>query len=72
MQMVSNGDNLHDLSIPIIWTKNKKNIVNLLSASLAQKVVKVNPFIIEFLKWILPSLIMYMSPDAKRRCSLKQ
>ena len=33
--MVSNGDNLHDLSIPIIWTKNKKIIVNLLSASLA-------------------------------------
>ena len=41
MQIVSSGDNLHDMSKPISG-KNKKNIVNLSSAELAQKVVKVN------------------------------
>ena len=41
MQIVSNGDNLHELSNPV-YGKNKKNIINLLAAELAQKVVKVN------------------------------
>ena len=41
MQNVSNGDNLHELSNPV-YGENKKNIINLSAAELAQKVVKVN------------------------------
>ena len=40
MQIVSIGDNLHEMSNPVFWIKIKKNI-NLLSAGLAQGVVKV-------------------------------
>ena len=39
MQIVSNGDNLHEMSNPVFW-ENKKNIINLSSAELAQKSVK--------------------------------
>ena len=39
MQIVSNGDNLHEMSI-VFSRKNKKNI-NLLSAEFAQRVEKV-------------------------------
>ena len=39
MQIVSNGDNLHEMSNPVFWGKN---IINLLSAEFAQRVVKVN------------------------------
>ena len=44
MQIVSNGDNLHEISNHVSWEKygkNKKNITNLLSAELAQGEVKV-------------------------------
>ena len=41
MQIVSLGDNLHEMSEPAFWEKNKKNIINLLSAELTQSVVKV-------------------------------
>ena len=41
MQIVSNGDNLHEMS-NLFSGKNKKHIVNLLSAEFAQRVVKVN------------------------------
>ena len=37
MQIVSNGDNLHEMSDPVFW----KNIINLLSAEFAQRVVMV-------------------------------
>ena len=41
MQIVSNGDNLHEMSNPVSW--KKKNIrKNLSSAELAQRMVKVN------------------------------
>ena len=40
MQIVSNGDNLHEMSNPVSG-KNKKNIINLSSAEYAQRVVKV-------------------------------
>ena len=40
MQIVSNGDNLHELSNPVSG-KNKKNIISLLSAESAQTVVHV-------------------------------
>ena len=40
MQIVSIGDNLHEMSNPVFW-KNKKKFINMLSAELAQKVVKV-------------------------------
>ena len=40
MQIVSTGDNLHEMSNPV-FRENKKNINNLPSAYLAQKVVKV-------------------------------
>ena len=45
MQIVSTGDNLHEISKPIFSKKNKKNIVKLSSAELAQRVVKVNYFL---------------------------
>ena len=41
MQIVSLEDNLHEMS-KIFSGKNTKNIVNLSSAELAQKVEKVN------------------------------
>ena len=41
MQIVSIGDNLHDIPVPIFWDKSEKNITNFLSAELAQRVVKV-------------------------------
>ena len=40
MQIVSNGDNLHEISNPVSG-ENKENIINLLSAELDQKVVKI-------------------------------
>ena len=41
MQIVSNGDNLHEMLNPVFWEKKKKkNIAYLLSAELAQRVVK--------------------------------
>ena len=43
IQIVYNGDNLHGMSNPVFWEKNKKNITHLLSAELAQRVVKLNP-----------------------------
>ena len=41
MQNVSTGDSLHEMSNPVIWEKNEKDIVNLSSAELARGVVKV-------------------------------
>ena len=38
-----NGDNLHEMSCPVFWEK-KISIINLLSAELAKRVVKVNQF----------------------------
>ena len=35
MQIVSNGDNLHEMSNPVFWKKNKENIINLPFAELA-------------------------------------
>ena len=35
------GNNLHEMSNPVSWEKNKKNITNLSSAELAQRMVKV-------------------------------
>ena len=43
MQIVSSGDNLHEMSNPVFWKKNNmKTIINLWSAEFAQRVVKVN------------------------------
>ena len=39
MQIVFFGDNLHEMSMPILW---KKKIINLLCAELAQREVKIN------------------------------
>ena len=39
MQIVSSGDNLHDMSNPVFWEKYE-NTANLSSAELAQRVVK--------------------------------
>ena len=43
MQIVSNGENLHEMSKPVFWEKKKiKNvIILLLSAEFAQRVAKV-------------------------------
>ena len=41
MQIVPFGDNLHEISNPVFW-ENKKNTVNLSSAEIAKRVVKVN------------------------------
>ena len=44
MQIVSNGDNLHEMSNPVFW-ENKKNITNMSSVELAQRVVKVDKLV---------------------------
>ena len=41
MQIVSNGDNLHEMPNPVFWEKIRKNIISLSSTELAQTVVKV-------------------------------
>ena len=41
MQVVFSGDNLHNMSKPVLWGKKEKNVINLSSAELAQIVVKV-------------------------------
>ena len=41
MQIVSLGDNLHEMVNPIFW-ENDSNIISLSSAELAQGVVMVN------------------------------
>ena len=49
MQIVSLGDNLHEMSNLIFWENKKLYIyMNLLSAELAERVIKVN---INFLLW---------------------
>ena len=41
MQTVSIGDNLHEMSNPVFWLiKNKKKMIYLSSAELAQRVIK--------------------------------
>ena len=40
MQIVSLGDNLYDVSGPIFYKKNKKNIINLSSAESTHCMVK--------------------------------
>ena len=48
MQIVSSGDNLHEMSNPVFWKKlekNKKKITNLPSAELAQRVIKTKQFL---------------------------
>ena len=40
MQIVSIGDNLHEMSVSVFWGKNKKNVISLSSAELAKRVVK--------------------------------
>ena len=44
MHIVSLGDNLHEMSKPFFLKKKKrkKNVINLSSSELAQRVVKVN------------------------------
>ena len=47
MQIVSIGDNLHEMSNPVfLEKKNKTNITDLSSAELAKRLVKVKPRII--------------------------
>ena len=41
MQMLSNRDNLHEMSNLVFW-ENKKNVINMSAAELAPRVVKVN------------------------------
>ena len=41
MQIIYNGDSLHEMSKPIFLEKIRKNIINLSSAELAHKLVKV-------------------------------
>ena len=42
MQIVSIGDNLHEMSDPVFWEELKNNITDLLSGELAQRVIQVN------------------------------
>ena len=42
-QIVSlGGDNLHEMSRPVFWKKNKKNIISLSFAECAERIVKIN------------------------------
>ena len=56
MQTVSNGDSLHEMPNPVSG-KNKKNIINLSSAELAHKVVKVKG---EYLVIILGYFLLFL------------
>ena len=47
MQIVSNGDNLHEMSNPVLWGKNKNNVINFSSAELAQRVIRVKTIFAE-------------------------
>ena len=40
MQIVSTGDNFHEMSNPVLWEKMRKHITDLLSAESAHGVVK--------------------------------
>ena len=42
MQIVSTGDNLHEMLNPVGWEKFEKHHQNLSSTELAQRVIKVN------------------------------
>ena len=42
MQIVSNGDNLHEMSNPVFLEKKSENFINLSSAEFAQRMIKVN------------------------------
>ena len=42
MQIVSLGDNLHDMSIPIFWGKTQKSIINLSSSEFVHSVPSIN------------------------------
>ena len=46
MQIVSNGDNLHETSDPVFFGKNKKNVISLSSAEYVWRMVKVMPNIL--------------------------
>ena len=41
MQIVSKVENLYEMSNPVFWEKDKKNIISLSSAELSKRVVKV-------------------------------
>ena len=47
MQIVCNGDSLHEMSNPDLW-ETKKNIINLSSAKHSQRVVKVKETMLLF------------------------
>ena len=52
MQIVSNWDNLHEISKPVFLgekkeEKTKKNIINLSSTEFAQRVIEVKPYMHE-------------------------
>ena len=47
MQIVSNGDNLLEISNPVFWEKSEK-LTNMSSAELAQRVIKVKDCILTF------------------------
>ena len=42
MEIVSIADNLHRMSEPVFWENIKKCVINLLSAELAQWVIRVH------------------------------
>ena len=58
MQIVSKN-NLHEMSDPVFWD-NKKNVNNLSSAELAQRVVNVNPCPVSL---IYPAFANSVDPD---------
>ena len=41
MQIIFSEDSFHEMSKPVLWKKNKKTVIKLSSAELAQRVVKV-------------------------------
>ena len=49
MQIVSLGDNLHEISNPIFWENVQKNIIYLSSAEFAHSTVSVTLDCIEFI-----------------------
>ena len=62
MQIVSSGDKLHEMSNFVFWEKIRKYVMNLSSAELAKRVVKVKGLINNgSLKAILQIIVMLIT-----------
>ena len=62
MQIVSNGDNLHEMSNPVFWGKNKKEYFKLSSAQIFIRVLSVK---LIFTCWHIYNIIICFQEEVK-------